>query len=165
MSYIEKLEMNNICERLSNIMNEQSDLDCENDKPIYFGGIYLLWKNGNVIYGNIFIYESAQAYDDYSADKELWKFHCKDFQENRFSELNKSIENLNDITIEILESNLFSEDESYSFIEELLKEHLENFKDEFGNNMVKQIKDAYNMKGLMEALNNDLLMDELFGEY
>lgn len=144
--------------------DEMSDLDCENDQPMYFGGVYLLWKDGKVVYGNTFIFESAEAFDDYSADKKIWDFHCKDFQENRYSELNKAIGNLNEIDIEILESHMFDENESYQFVDELLKEHFENFKTEYGNGMVKQTRDAYNMKDLIKALNDDLLMDELFGD-
>ena len=99
-------------------------------------------------------------------NKKLWEKHRKDFIQNRFSELNKTIGDIDSqhLEIEIIESHLFDEEETYNLVEELLIEHLEHIKGEYGEGLVKKTKDNYNMSELMKALEDDLLMNELFGD-
>ena len=65
--------MNDICNKMATMTmdRDDEDLDCENDKPSYYGGVYILWKHAQPIYGDIFIYDSKDAFDDYSYSEDL----------------------------------------------------------------------------------------------
>lgn len=163
------MNIDNLCNQFQYMCNEQyceEDLDCEGNKPIYFAGIYGIWKENNPIYINYFIYENFEADTEYKADKKLWEKHKNDFHKNHFSELNQSIENINDIEIHIIDSHLF-EEETYNDIKNLMDDELQNYQESHikeGNNVIKKRKDVYNMTDLLESLEYCLEMDELFGE-
>lgn len=143
--------------------NQLQDLDCENNKPIYFAGFYNLWKNNNVIFTYYFIFEKEMS--ERKTEKKIWKIHYKDFEQNRFSELNQSIGDIYDIEVQIIESHYFNK-ESYEEIESSLQDELKNYQQchqDNGINVQKNRKDNYNMNDLSSALDNAILMDELFG--
>ena len=91
----------------------------------------------------------------------------EDFIKNPFSELNQEIGDVLEIEIQIVDCHLFNEDETYENIKEMLENelriyqlsHLDN-----DENVIKKRKDNYNMTDLLEALDDCLEMDELFGE-
>ena len=147
------------------------DYDCENDKPCYYTGFYVIWKGIYPIHTDYFIFDSQEADEEYKADRLLWDKHTIDFNKNRFSELNQAIGNLDDIDITIEESHLFDESYSYEDIEnEILEQYdifREKIEEDFGDGeqtLCKKKKDNYNMSNLMDALEQDLLLEELFGE-
>jgi len=129
----------------------------------YFGGLYVIWEGIYIIHINWFIYEKSVCSNDYKADKLLLDYHRKDFQENRFSELNETIKDINNIELSIIDSYLFEDEEKYDFIVEVLKERIEIYKKN-NNNKICKTNDAYNMSALLDAINEIVLMDELFGD-
>jgi len=141
-----------------NFMDEESD----NEETIYFGGIYVIWDGIYIIHTNIFIYDKKICPNEYTADKLLLEFHRRDFQVNRFSELNETIQDFNTIELSIIDSFTFDEEESYKFIVEVLTERMEIYKKN-NHEKICKTKDAYNMTDLLEALNEVVLMDDLFG--
>ena len=79
--------MNTLCNEFQYMFTTQQyeeDLDCEDETPVYFGGIYTIWKANNPIYINYFIYKDYEANTEYKADKLLWEQHSEDFIQNRF---------------------------------------------------------------------------------
>ena len=155
--------MNSLTQTLNN-MELESD---EEELSQYFGGIYMIWKDENPIYINSFIYEDFEANTEYKADKKLWENIQEDFIKNPFSELNQEIGDVLEIEIQIVDCHLFNEDETYENIKEMLENelriyqlsHLDN-----DENVIKKRKDNYNMTDLLDALDDCLEMDELFGE-
>jgi len=146
---------------MNNIKLEDSSFEFDEDTN-YFGGIYIIWDGLNIILMKTFIYNATICPNEYTADKLLLEYHRRDFQKNRFSELNERIEDFNNIELSILDSYLFNNDESYSFIDEVLNDRLEMFKKNNDKDICKT-KDAYNMSDLLEALNEIVFMDNLFG--
>ena len=147
------------------LCNQFEDLDCENNQPQYFAGFYNIYKNGNTIFTYYFILDNVRSNED--AETEIWNVHNNDFNKNRFSELNQCIGNMGDIEIEIFESHFFGDSESYKTIESSLQDNLviyrESYKEQ-GDNVQKNRKDNYNMNDLGNALDEAMMMDDLFGE-
>ena len=147
------MNVDTLCNNLSDMQIEEE----EEEKHQYFGGIYVIWKDGNPIYVNYFIYEDYEANTEYKADSKLWEMHKKDFEMNRFSELNQAIRDIhnNNIEIQIVDCHLFREDEQYDDVINMLENelriyqlsHLDN-----DNNVIKKRKDTYNMRDLLESL-------------
>jgi len=162
--------MDSLCNQFQYMMTDDecsTESNCEDQQPQYFGGFYLIWKGTNPIFIDTFIYQDWEANTEYKADGLLWKHHTKDFQQNRFSELNESIGSISDIEIQIIECHLFNEEETYKEIKEILDYEINIYKELYkseGDNVFKKRKDAYNMKDLLEALEECLLTDELFGD-
>lgn len=144
------------------------DFDCENEKPRYFGGFYVLWKGEQAIFADYFIFDSEIADDEYKADKQLWRQHEEDIKINPFSQLNEAIGNLKNIELYIVDSYLFEEEEDYNSIKNMLIEKVTEFREEYKQNdegfLYKKQTDAYNMTELLDALETCIMMDDLFGE-
>jgi len=170
--------MDNLCEEMNGMNIEEDnfydrcydaddDFDCENEKPEYFAGFYVLWKGEEAIFADYFIFDSEIADDEYKADKQLWRQHEEDMKLNPFSQLNESIGNLKDIELYIIDSHLF-EEEDYEKIKSMLVEKVEDFRQEYKDNdegfLYKKKTDAYNMTELLDALETCIMMDDLFGE-
>lgn len=146
------------------LCNQMEDLDFENNKPRYFAGFYNIYKNGNVIFTYYFIFEKEMSQN--KTERKIWKLHNKDFQQNQFSELNQSIGDMNDIEIDIIESHYFNEEDSYKMIESSLQDGLGCYQESYkqqGEEVQKNRKDNYNMNDLGNALDDAMMMDELFG--
>jgi len=161
------MDIDNLCNEFQYMCSEQkyeTDLDCENNKPQYFAGFYIIWKGENPIFIDSFIFRDYEANTEYKADKLLWEHHKEDFRKNRFSELNESIGDLSKIDIEIIECHLFNKDDTYKEIKEIVDYQLNIFRKEYGENVFKKKKDNYNMTDLLESLEYCLEVDELFGE-
>ena len=164
------MNIDTLCDEFKYMCSEQhyeADLDCEDEKPVYFGGIYTIWKDHLPIYVNYFLYKDFIANTEYKAQNKIWKKYEKDFIENRFSELNQSIGNMENIDIIITDSHLFNEDSTYKSVTESLNKELSLYQksyEETDDNVIKKKTDAYNMRELLEALEYCLEIDELFGE-
>ena len=131
------------------------ELESDEELPQYFGGIYTIWKEENPIYVNYFIYEDYKVNTEYKADNKLLEKHKKDFRKNPFSELNESIDDIDNIEIEIVDCHLFNEDEPYEYIKDILKKELRIYQLSYldnDENVIKKKKDNYNMTDLLDAL-------------
>ena len=147
------------------LCNQFQDLDCENNQPRYLAGFYNIYKDGNVIFTYYFTFEKNMS--QRKTEHKIWKTHNKDFQKNRFSELNQCIGDMNDIEIDIIEAHYFEEEDTYQMIESSLQDGLPNYQESYkeqGQQVKKNRKDNYNMNDLGNALDEAMMMDDLFGE-
>jgi len=148
------LSINNLCDTFKNMNMEDDYSDSEDQMEttdIYFGGVYIIWKNNKVIHCDYFIYNSNIANDEYQADRELIKRHREDFYKNRYSELNSKIDNIDTISFEIIESNLFTHNDDYYDIINVLKSVLQTWLNDLDYTTLKR-KDPYNMTEMLGAL-------------
>ena len=129
---------------------EDSKMEMNN---VFFGGIYIIWKNNKVIHCDYFIFNSNVANDEYQADRELIKNHKKDFFKNNFSQLNLQIQNFDTISFEIIESNLFTIDDDYNDIVKVLKSVLKSWLNDLDYTNLKR-KDPYDMSELLDCIND-----------
>jgi len=129
---------------------EDSKMEMNN---VFFGGIYIIWKNNKVIHCDYFIFNSNVANDEYQADRELIKNHKKDFFKNNCSQLNLQIQNFDTISFEIIESNLFTIDDDYNDIVKVLKSVLKSWLNDLDYTNLKR-KDPYDMSELLDCIND-----------
>jgi len=134
----------------NNIENSDNEMEM-ND--VFFGGVYIIWKNNKVIHCDYFIFNSNVANDEYQADRELIKNHKKDFFKNNCSELNLQIQNFDTISFEIIESNLFTIDDDYNDIVKVLKSVLKSWLNDLDYTNLKR-KDPYDMSELLDCIND-----------
>lgn len=121
----------------------------------YIYGIYAIRENGKRKYASGFII-NLDDYDNMGYfERYMKRFHKKHYYKNRFSELYTSIKNIDNISIEIIESKIIEKDNNFDYFE--LKDFLyKRLNQKYKDILIKSI-DTYNMTDMLEALEADLI--------
>ena len=138
------------------------DMEGETDVE-YYGGIFILEKNGIPIYSNYFIFDDIT--DQYMADAKLWKMLRKTFNEKRFSDFGEVIGDIDDpkLKLYIEDAALFNNGETFMDVKSLLEEQLDLVRENFNEDNIQvfqSMKDPYDVSELKKVL-EDIIFDSV----
>ena len=148
--------MNNI---LNNMYDEYGNYHYmfQNKTIEYIVGFYIIdykYISGFIV--------NREDYDDLEYFKRyLKKIHIEHYKDNKFSEVYETIDNINNIDIQIIHHKIISDT---NFDYENIKKNMYNIINTKYSNMKLKIIDTFNMKDMLTALNTDLT-DNTFEEY
>ena len=133
---------------MTSIMN----IDYQMEEEKYVGGVYTIKLNSKLLYSNFFIFQTASidSTDNETICSIVYNKHLSDYMNNKNVGFHKYVQNFSNLEFKLVD--LITSDEHY-IIENKLK------------TILNKSQNVFDMSGMLDALETDIMMEDLFGEY